>query len=115
MQFTFQPYAAQIGTFELKGNLIGENDGLHFIEAFMMQLDAGYRYFILDLRELSHINSSGLGVFITLLTKARKSGGEVALAGPSSYVNNLLMITKLHTIFQVHPTPGAAAEALQPS
>ncbi|MCB0494437.1 MAG: STAS domain-containing protein, partial [Cyclobacteriaceae bacterium] len=58
-----------------------------------------------------HINSSGLGVLITLLTKARKVGGEVVLANPSAYIKNLLLITKLNTIFKIHPNQEKALEA----
>ncbi|RMG61575.1 MAG: anti-sigma factor antagonist [Bacteroidetes bacterium] len=109
MDFSFKAHNAHTGTFHLKGNLIGETDGINITESFMEQLEQGIRNVILDLSELQHINSSGLGVFITLLTKARKVGGEVMLAGPSDYIQNLLMITKLNTIFHIH---GSEAEAL---
>lgn len=102
MEFSFKSHTSDTGTFVLSGNLIGETDGINITESFMEQLDHGVRNFVLDLSSLQHINSSGLGVFITLLTKARKVGGEVALAGPSSYIRNLLMITKLNTIFHIH-------------
>lgn len=102
MEFSFTSHGQDTGTFVLKGNLIGEADGINITESFMEQIDHGIRHFILDLSSLQHINSSGLGVFITLLTKARKVGGEVALAGPSTYISNLLMITKLNTIFHIH-------------
>lgn len=91
------------GIYALKGNLIGETDGLSITESVSDQLAEGKRNFIIDLSQLQHINSSGLGVLITLLTKARKVGGELILAQPSSYIKNLLLITKLDTIFQIYP------------
>ncbi|RMG19091.1 MAG: anti-sigma factor antagonist [Bacteroidetes bacterium] len=94
----------QIGTYYLKGNLIGEKDGISITESFSNELEDGMRNFIVDLNELIHINSSGLGVLITLLTKARKAGGELILSNPSSYIQNLLLITKLDTIFQIFPS-----------
>ncbi|MCB0479746.1 MAG: STAS domain-containing protein, partial [Crocinitomicaceae bacterium] len=76
--------------------------------SFSEQLENGMKNFVIDLADLQHINSSGLGVLITLLTKARKVGGEVTLSNPSTYINNLLLITKLNTIFQIHPTKEKA-------
>ena len=67
---------------------------------------------ILDLADLKHINSSGLGVFITLLTKARKKDGEVLLVSPSEGIRKLLLMTKLNAIFQIFDTVEAAMETV---
>ncbi|MCB9230819.1 MAG: STAS domain-containing protein [Bacteroidia bacterium] len=85
--------------FTLTGNLVGENDGMPLTDAFNEEMEDGTRNFIIDLSSLKHINSSGLGVFITLLTKVRKKGGELVLLNPSDFIKNLLLITKLNSIF----------------
>jgi anti-sigma B factor antagonist len=110
MEFSFET-ADSIGIYSLQGNLIGEKDGLPITESFSEQLEGKVKNFVIDLSELQHINSSGLGVLITLLTKARKIGGEVYLASPSDYIGNLLLITKLNTIFQIYPTREEALTA----
>ncbi|MEL6670990.1 MAG: STAS domain-containing protein [Bacteroidota bacterium] len=107
MEFSYST-SGQVGIYQLKGNLIGETDGISITESFSEQMEVGTKHFVIDLKELQHINSSGLGVLITLLTKARKSAGDVTLANPSSYINNLLLITKLNTIFQIHESREAA-------
>jgi anti-sigma B factor antagonist len=56
---------------------------------------------VIDISQLRYINSSGIGVLITLLTKFRNKGGEVYLMNPSESVRKLLAITKLNAIFQV--------------
>jgi len=56
---------------------------------------------IIDISELRYINSSGIGVLITILTKFRNKGGEVYLMNPSESVSKLLLITKLNAIFQI--------------
>jgi anti-sigma B factor antagonist len=91
-----------VGIYTLSGNLIGENDGIPITESFSSNIENGVSRFIIELGDLSHINSSGLGVLITLLTKARKNGGELVLSNPSAYIQNLLLITKLNTIFSIH-------------
>ena len=110
MEFTYKK-DGQIGTYTLKGSLIGENDGIMITESFSEQIDVETRNFIIDLSELKHINSSGLGVLITLLTKARKVGGELVLANPSDFINNLLLITKLNTIFRIYKSIGEAVDS----
>ncbi len=104
-----------IGIYRLKGNLIGENDGIAITDSFNSQIDSGTENFIISMEELKHINSSGLGVLITLLTKARKKGGELILAQPSDFIRNLLLITKLNTIFRIYDSEQEALEAYQES
>lgn len=105
--------AGKVVIYHLSGNLIGETDGIPITESFSEKIEEGARQFVIDLSELQHINSSGLGVLITLLTKARKIGGEVTLANPSSFIKNLLIITKLNTIFKIYPTQDEAVAVYQ--
>jgi anti-sigma B factor antagonist len=112
MDFDFE-LAGQVGVFHLTGNLIGEKDGIPLTDSFSKHLDQSVKQFVIDLKDLQHINSTGLGVLITLLTKARKVGGEVVLAQPSQFIRDLLVMTKLNTIFEIHDDRAAAVEALQ--
>lgn len=113
MNFTYKQAGIQVGIFNLQGNLIGEKDGIPITESFAEKLEEGARYFVINLESLQHINSAGLGVLITLLTKARKHDGEVVLANPSSYIQNLLVITKLNSIFKIYDDSESAIGALQ--
>lgn len=100
MNFNFE-IKDQVGIYALEGNLIGEHDGINITDSFSEQILQGTKNYLIDLSDLKHINSSGLGVLITLLTKARKEGGDLILANPSSYIKNLMVITKLDTIFEI--------------
>lgn len=111
MEFTYTK-SGSVGVYALKGNLIGETDGIAITESFSERLAEGVRRFVIDLEFLQHINSTGLGVLITLLTKARKVSGELTLANPSSYIQNLLLITKLNTIFTIHDSVEDALQQL---
>ena len=57
----------QVVVYQLEGNLIGETDGINITESLSEFLDKGDKNFVIDLEGLQHINSSGLGVLITLL------------------------------------------------
>ena len=56
---------------------------------------------MLDLGDVTHIDSGGLGTLVGLYTAARNVGGDIKLANLGSRVNELLQITKLVTVFDV--------------
>lgn len=85
----------------LSGDLIGENNVSGILDAVSEALQQQIRSCVIDISELRYINSSGIGVLITILTKFRNKGGEVYLLKPSESVKKLLVITKLNAIFQV--------------
>ncbi|MCB0490349.1 MAG: STAS domain-containing protein [Cyclobacteriaceae bacterium] len=85
----------------IEGDLIGEDNGTQLIEAVNEAVSHKVVTCIVDISELRYINSSGIGVLITILTKFRNKGGEVYLMNPSESVKKLLAITKLNAIFQV--------------
>jgi anti-sigma B factor antagonist len=85
----------------LSGDLIGEDNGTSIMEAVSNALQQGLMACIVDISGLRYINSSGIGVLITILTKFRNKGGEVYLMKPSESVQKLLVITKLNAIFQI--------------
>lgn len=86
------------------GDLIGENNGPEIVELANNALNDGIRLCLLDISKVRYINSSGIGVLITLLTKLRNKGGELYLINPSDHVNKLLIMTKLQAIFNIATT-----------
>jgi len=85
----------------LSGDLIGEDNGANILEKVTSAIQDDVRVCIIDISNLRYINSSGIGVLITILTKFRNKGGEVYLMKPSETVQKLLVITKLNAIFQI--------------
>ncbi len=83
------------------GDLIGENHGPELISIVNNQLSKDVIFCIVDLNDARYINSSGIGVLITILTKFRNRGGEVVLVRPPKTVEKLLIITKLNSIFNI--------------
>ena len=85
----------------ISGDLIGENSGTQLLQIVNDAISNQIKSCIIDIAELRYINSSGIGVLITILTKFRNKGGEVYLMNPSESVKKLLVITKLNSIFQM--------------
>jgi len=68
---------------------------------------------VLNLQEVNHIDSGGLGTLVSLYTTARNAGGSVKLARLSQRVGDLLQITKLLTIFEVFDDEEKAAKSFK--
>ena len=83
------------------GDLIGENNGPELVELANDTISEGIVLCLLNISEVRYINSSGIGVLITLLTKFRNKNGELYIIKPSDHVNKLLTITKLQAIFNI--------------
>ncbi len=86
---------------KLSGDLIGENHGPELISLVNDSINEDIIFCAIDIHEVRYINSSGIGVLITILTKFRNKGGEVVLIKPSESVEKLLIITKLNSIFTI--------------
>ncbi len=100
MKFNYK-ITGELLTINLSGDLIGEDNGASIIEVVNDMIQQGIRTCLVDISDLRYINSSGIGVLITILTKFRNKGGEVYLMKPSESVQKLLVITKLNAIFQI--------------
>ncbi len=100
---------------KLNGDLIGEDNGIDIIEIINDNIANGVKLGLVDISGLRYINSSGIGVLITVLTKFRNKGGELCLLNPSESVKKLLIITKLNAIFSIEDSEEKAIEVLKNS
>jgi anti-sigma B factor antagonist len=112
MEYTYKNENG-IGVYAISGTLLGESGGMQLANEFNERLEEGMKKFVLDLHELKHVNSSGLGVFITMYTRARTRGGEMVLLNPSEFIQSLLMITRLNSIFSIHTQFDEAVKHLE--
>ncbi len=71
-------------------------------------MDEGERKIVIDFTETGYIDSSGLGVLVSLSKKIREVGGDLRLAGLNDDLRTLFELTKLDTLFTIM---GSAEEA----
>jgi len=95
----------------LYGELVDRDECRELTQLLQTACDEGAANIIFDLSDLRIMNSTGLNILINSLTLARKSGGEVLICGVSKKINELFIITKLNTIFQVFDTEEEALAA----
>jgi anti-sigma B factor antagonist len=76
------------------------------------ELDKGERKFVVDFEKTGYIDSSGLGVLVSLSKKIREQGGELRLANLNEDLRTLFELTKLDTLFEIADSRAAALEGL---
>lgn len=74
----------------------------------MESMDAGETKFVVDFAATGYIDSSGLGVLVSLAKKIRESGGDLVLAGLNEDLRTLFELTKLDTLFAIQPSTEEA-------
>jgi anti-sigma B factor antagonist len=76
-------------------------------------VEQGYRNILLNLRDVRHIDSAGVGELMSCYTSVRNRGGQLKLMNLSKNVHNLLQITKLYTIFEVEDDEPTAVASFR--
>lgn len=94
--------------FELSGRLMGGPDTEPFLKAVREQVAQGRIRFMVDLGDVAWVNSSGLGALIAAWTLLKEKGGTLRLFRVSRRINQILAVTKLNTVFDVHADEASA-------
>ena len=71
----------------------------------------GEKKILLNLGDVSYIDSSGIGELVSGFTTVTNSGGELKLLNLNKRVKDLLQITKLYTVFDVHEDEAGAVRS----
>ncbi len=77
-------------------------------------LGAGRQYFVVDLGEVSFVDSAGLGALVRLYKRVRIGEGDVRLARVSPNVMQILELTRLNRVFDIFDSPQEAAASIKP-
>ncbi|HBY63633.1 MAG TPA: anti-sigma factor antagonist [Solibacterales bacterium] len=71
----------------------------------------GDKKILLNLGDVSYIDSSGIGELVSAFTTVTNHGGILKLLNLTKRVQDLLQITKLYTVFEVHEDEAAAVRS----
>ena len=106
----------EITILTVTGDLVIGEPETTFKKTITRLLEEGRVNLLVDLSAVGFLDSSGLGALVRALTLAQKEGGSAKLlhAGPhrlSRLVNNLLEMTKLDSVFEIHEDLEAAVSS----
>ena len=71
----------------------------------------GQKKILLNLGDVTYIDSSGIGELVSAFTTVRNGGGELKLLNLTKKVHDLLQITKLYTVFDIKDDEAAAIQS----
>ncbi len=71
----------------------------------------GHKRILLNLGDVTYIDSSGVGELVSAFTTIRTAGGELKLLNLTKKVHDLLQITKLHKVFDIQDDETTAIGA----
>ena len=71
----------------------------------------GQKKILLNLGDVTYIDSSGIGELVSAFTAVRREGGELKLLNLTKKVHDLLQITKLYTVFDIKDDEAAAIKS----
>jgi anti-sigma B factor antagonist len=82
-------------------------------KAVLDALEAGTKKIILNFEEIDSIDSSGVGALLSAYTSVANAGGKMKLLHLTARIRELLMITKLLTVFEAHDDEQEAIASFQ--
>lgn len=100
-----------IGLIELKGSLIGGDETVEIRQAVAGFLDREYAKLIIDLSNVTYLNSTAIGVLVSAQASYSRKGWMVKLCGMNKNINNIFVITKLTLVFDVYDTRSEAVKS----
>ena len=97
------------------GNILGDESRRRLVDHVRALLMTDRRRIVLDLANVRHVDSKGLGELIECYSASRSRGPAVRLLGVNGRLADLLVITKLVNVFECYETRDAAVRSFSTS
>ncbi len=102
-----------VAVITLRGDLIGEPETSNLREKVRSLITNNIKKVVIDLADVSYINSTGLGSLISVLTTLRNAGGDLKLSGVGEKIKSIFVITQLIKVFDTHETVERSVAAFK--
>ena len=96
---------------DLSGKMVATESQGRLKDKVTSLIFQGEKRIVINLGNVSYVDSSGLGELVACHGSAVRAGGEVKLANAAKRINDLLVMTKLLTVFDAHDTEEAAVRS----
>jgi len=98
---------------EMTGKITIGEGSVQLRDAVSKLLEAGRNRIILHLSGVTYVDSSGIGELVSRYTTTKNTGGRLKLLNLPKKIKDLLMITKLLTVFEIFEDEQTAIESFQ--
>jgi anti-sigma B factor antagonist len=107
-----QENRADVVILRLSGQLVGGPDADAVRDTIQANLAQGRRKILIDLHEVSWVNSTGLGTLISGHMNASREGGQLILMRASRRIDSIFEVTRLDTVFQIYRDEDSALQGI---
>jgi anti-anti-sigma factor len=102
----------EILVLQLDGQLVFDEGVRILRDHLKASLDAGSRHVLLDLHDVTYVDSGGIGALVEMHTLALRMGGRMLLTRPSRCAERVLNITHLWSVLEVFEEEEAAVREM---
>ena len=96
---------------QLIGRLELETGDLILRDTINRLVEEGQVKLVLDMKEVTRLDSAGIGMLVSKYLTVRRAGGTIKLLHPTERTDHLMDITKLTTVFQVFDDEASAVKS----
>jgi anti-sigma B factor antagonist len=100
-----------VSVLDIEGRIVLGEESNAFREKVKSLLAAGKKKIILNLANVSYIDSAGLGTLVATFHSARSQGATLKLTNLGSKFKEVLQVTKLMTVFDTYDNEAAAIQS----
>ncbi|HTG16601.1 MAG TPA: STAS domain-containing protein [Blastocatellia bacterium] len=105
--------AGDVTILDLSGKITIGEGSVQLREAVRRMLDEGRKKILLNLGDVSYVDSSGIGELVSSYTTTGNNGGQLKLLNQTKKIHDLLTITKLVTVFETHDNEATAVASFK--
>ena len=100
---------------QLDGQLVADEGDALLRERVTALVAGGARMLVIDLQNVTYIDSGGVGALIAMNVHVMRHGGRLTLLRPSACATRVLQITHLATVFEIFQDEQQAVGSLTPA
>jgi anti-anti-sigma factor len=102
----------EVAILECNGRIV-EGTETASLDRQVRDLQVVYRYFVLDLHDVAFVDSAGLGLLVRLLSRLRRTSGDLKLCGVAPNIQKSLNVSRLSSVLASYDSVDAAVAAFE--
>ena len=105
--------AGDVTVLDLGGKITIGEGSVSLRGAIRHLIEEGKKKILLNLNNVGYVDSSGIGELVSSFTTINREGGQLKLLNLSGKIRDLMVITKLHTVFDVYDDEATALNSFK--
>lgn len=112
LRMTVEQLNGKVSVIRIAGDITAAAEN-KLMDAYSQASSNGTRGIILDFNELEYMNSSGIGLLVTLLVRAKRQDQKLMAVGLSDHYKQIFELTRLNEAITIHDSTDEAKAAIR--